>query len=102
MVSNIRLVINFIFLIILITGPFVLLWLPKTFFDEGKSVCISILLFHTSCYGCGMTRAIQHLIHLDFKGAWQYNKLSFIVLPILSILVIKEIFRIKKMFRFIN
>lgn len=63
--------------------PLILLALPATFFDTGESVCLSHVLFDMDCYGCGMTRAIQHLIHLDWQEAWNLNKLSFVVLPLL-------------------
>lgn len=73
---------------IIITGgtvlaPFVLMLLPSDFFDIGPSLCLSVLLFDASCYGCGITRAIQHLIHFDISTAYELNKLSFIVLPVL-------------------
>jgi hypothetical protein len=63
--------------------PMALLILPADFFDSGKSICLSVLLFDETCYGCGMTRAIQHLVHLNFSLAAHYNKISFIVLPLL-------------------
>ena len=71
--------------------PLVLIILPADFFDEGQSLCISVLLFDTTCYGCGMTRAIQHLIHFDFEEASHFNKMSFVVLPILVGLWFKEL-----------
>ena len=63
--------------------PVVLLLLPVDYFDTGQSVCISKLLLDLECYGCGMTRAVMHLIHFDVIGAWEFNKLVFIVLPLL-------------------
>jgi len=42
-----------------------LIVLPGNYFDNGNSKCVSVLLFDKQCYGCGMTRAIQHLIHFD-------------------------------------
>jgi hypothetical protein len=66
--------------------PVILLLLPATFFDKGQSLCLSQLLAGISCYGCGMTRAIMHLIHLDFAATYAFNKLAFIVFPILSFL----------------
>ncbi len=66
--------------------PAILLFLPGSFFDNGTSVCVSKVLLNMECYGCGMTRAIMHLIHFDFTGAWEYNKLSFIVFPLISFL----------------
>tara|TARA_B100000925_G_C21666920_1_gene328063 strand:- start:50 stop:340 length:291 start_codon:yes stop_codon:yes gene_type:complete len=84
------------YLIFLIVIPFIFIFLPINFFDSGDSICLSIVLFNKECYGCGMTRAIQHLIHFDFKGAYDFNKLSFIVLPILIYLLFKEIKKVSK------
>jgi hypothetical protein len=64
--------------------PILLIILPKTFFDHGPTTCIYTLLAGVVCYGCGMTRASMRLIHLDFVGAWEFNKLSFIVFPALA------------------
>jgi hypothetical protein len=72
-----------------------LLILPGNYFDNGSSKCVSVLLFDVECYGCGMTRAIQHLIHCDFKIAYEYNKLSFIVFPLFVFLSLIEV---KKMY----
>lgn len=71
--------------------PVFLIILPIDFFDNGNSICLSILFFDQSCVGCGMTRAIMHLIHLDFAGAAEYNKISFIVFPLLLLIYIKMI-----------
>lgn len=76
--------------------PFVLMILPVSFFDNGQSVCLSVLLFNKQCYGCGMTRAIQHIIHLDFRTAYSLNKISFIVFPLLLTVWFGEIRRIYK------
>jgi hypothetical protein len=64
--------------------PAILLLLPADFFDEGQSVCVSKVLLDIECYGCGITRAIMHLIHFDFQEAYSYNKLSLIVFPLLA------------------
>ena len=77
---------KFIFIVLLVI-PVLLLLLPSSFFDSGESVC----LFDKECYACGMTRAIQHLIHLDFVIAYQFNKLSVIVFPLLIISYFKEL-----------
>lgn len=75
-------------------APLVLFLLPADFFDSGESMCISVQLFDMHCYGCGMSRAIQHLIHFDFQEAYDYNKLSFIVVFVLLIVWIQEIRRV--------
>jgi hypothetical protein len=74
----------------------VLLILPSTFFDSGQSICLSKVAFDVECYGCGMTRAIQHLIHLEFETAAHYNKLSFIVLPLLVFVILSEAYKLIK------
>jgi hypothetical protein len=66
--------------------PVILLLLPADTFDQGQSLCLSMLLFKQQCYACGMTKAVMHLIHLDFEDAVFYNMLSFAVLPLLAYL----------------
>jgi hypothetical protein len=73
-----------------------LLILPAGYFDEGQAMCISVLLLDMECYGCGMTRAIQHLLHFDFEAAYEFNKLSFIVLPLAVGMTIWELQRLYK------
>lgn len=68
--------------------------MPADLFDSGKSICLSVILFDLECYGCGMTRAIQHLIHLEFQEAYNYNWLSFLVLPLIIYLYINELFKV--------
>lgn len=70
--------------------PLVLLLLPVNTFDSGRDICLFTILSGYNCWGCGMTRACMHIIHLDLAGALAYNKLAFIALPILSVLVLKE------------
>jgi len=85
---------NIIYLIILLVIPIVLLILPADYFDSGQSICLSVLIFDINCYACGMTRAIQHLIHLEFIAAYNFNKLSIIVLPLIIVSYISTIKKI--------
>lgn len=71
----------------------ILLILPKDYFDSGKSVCVSVVLFNKKCYACGLTRATQHFIHLDIKKALEFNKLVIVTLPLLVYLMIKDFFK---------
>lgn len=64
--------------------PVLLLCLPADFFDYGQSISLFELAGVEDYHSKGMTRAIMHLIHFDFEVAWQYNKLSFIVLPLMT------------------
>ena len=88
-----------IYLAVLIIIPLVLLLLPSTFFDNGDSICISVVFFDRECYACGMSRAFQHLLHLDFVIAYENNPISFLALPLLVFIYLKEI---KKIYFFIK
>jgi Protein of unknown function (DUF2752) len=79
--------------------PLILLILPSDYFDSGSSKCLSVMLFDAECYGCGTTRAIMHLLHGDFMEAFYYNMASFIVLPLLIFLGIKNITENVKLLR---
>lgn len=72
-------------LIFLVAVPIILLALPADFFDQGESICLSKVLLNMECYACGLTRSIQHLIHLEFEKSYEYHMLSFIIFPMLCI-----------------
>ncbi len=81
---------------LLVLVPVILLWLPADFFDEGVIVCPSKQFFNFECLGCGMTRAVMHLIHLDVESALYYNPGSFIVVPILVFFWLRWLLRAVK------
>ncbi len=47
--------------------------LPADMFDHTPSICLWHLLGFGPCPGCGMTRAVWHLLHLEFRTALHYN-----------------------------
>jgi len=67
---------------LVILGPFLLLILPSDYFDYGTSICPSKVFLNMECFGCGLTRGVMHLIHCDFAAAWQFNKISFVIVPL--------------------
>lgn len=68
----------------LITCPMILWVLPSGSFDNSSVVlCPSRLFFDIECWGCGMTRAIMHMHHLDVESAVYYNTGSLLVYPAL-------------------
>lgn len=81
-------------IVVLLVIPMVLLFLPADFFDYGKSICPSKRFLKQECPGCGLTRGVMHTIHLEFKKAWGFNKLTFIVLPLLMYYYAKWILQI--------
>ena len=70
----------------LVATPFVLWALPADHFDEGQSMCPSVLLFDTECFGCGSTRAVQHLHHFEFGDAIYFHSLSPLIYAFLVFL----------------
>ena len=89
-------ILAYIIFIVLSLAFVALMILPATYFDTGRATCLSVILFDRECYGCGMTRGIQHLIHFDFEKAYQFNKLSFIVLPLSIIAILMELNKMRK------
>lgn len=72
--------------------PVVLYGIPLEWITRGGcTICLFHNIFGRECYGCGMTRALFSLLHLDFSAAWGYNKLGVIVAPLLLYLYVKEL-----------
>lgn len=70
----------------LLLFPFVLWLLPAGYFDKGTSICPSLFLFDIECFGCGITRAIMYLHHLDIEEAVYYNQFVLFVYPALVLI----------------
>jgi Protein of unknown function (DUF2752) len=93
--------IEYTWLFLLGITPLVLWFLPATFFDDSKVIlCPSRLFFDFECWGCGITRAVMHLHHLDFEDALYFNQLVVVVYPALVVTwflwVTKSYKRLKK------
>ncbi len=82
-----------------IITPIVLLCLPAGYFDQGQSLCLSQLLFQKECPGCGMTRAVMHLIHFDLNEAVYYNPFVLIIFPLLVFFVARRMLKLWKSLR---
>ena len=63
--------------------PLAFVWIPTSWFEARRSVCLIRNLFGIKCPGCGMTRAISCVFHGDIRKAFHYNKLVVIVFPLL-------------------
>lgn len=57
----------------LLVTPLALWALPADYFDEGESMCPSVQLFDVECWGCGSTRAVQHLHHAELGDALYFH-----------------------------
>lgn len=70
-------------------GIVLYIWsLPADYFDVGEPVCISVRLFHVECWGCGLTRSIQHLIHGEWQESLDYHPLGWLVFILLGVLLL--------------
>lgn len=83
------------YLLIIWLSPLLLSVLPLRFILYSKSICIWKNLLGFDCIGCGITKSILLVFHLEFSKAYDYNKLVFIVLPILLIIWTKLIINFK-------
>ncbi len=71
-------------------APMIILLLPADYFDQGPALCPSVIFFNKTCFGCGITRAIMHLMHGEFSIAKEFHAYVFIIFPILLGLYITE------------
>ena len=77
---------NVIWMAALLIFPVCLWMMPANFFDHtGFELCPSKLFFNIECFGCGMTRAVMHLHHLEWRDAIFYNYGIIAIYPILVI-----------------
>jgi len=63
--------------------PALLFCIPVEWLNKQHTICLFKNLFGIECWGCGITRSIISIIHLDFTAAFHYNKLIIIVFPLL-------------------
>ena len=76
--------------ILLLAGVLYAIWCNVT----GIGIpCVFRLIFGIKCPGCGMTHAAVAMTHLDIAGAFNYNKLSVTVVPLLIIILLIQEYR---------
>lgn len=76
--------------------PIVFLLIPRHWIEHGPTLCLYRNLLGRECWGCGMTRALHAVAHLDFTAAWGYNRMVVIVAPLLLYLYVGELLKLKK------
>lgn len=58
--------------------------------------CPFFMLTGLKCPGCGSQRAIHALLNLDITGAFSYNALLVVFIPVAALLFYSEFNRIRK------
>lgn len=74
---------------LLILLPLIFYLMPSDLLNSGPTLCIYRNITGSECYACGTSRAIYKIMHLEFAGAYNYNKLSFIVFILLFVIWLK-------------
>ena len=81
-------IVTVIVLITIVVLPYVL----QNLIDDSITLCLFKKLTGHECWGCGMTRAVNSIMRLDFKEAYEYNTMVFIVFPMLVVFFIQRLF----------
>ncbi len=77
-------------LVILLIGLSYGIFVRKTGFAIP---CIFYRITGLQCPGCGVTRMCLAIMRLDFKSAYHYNRLLFMISPIIIIIIAQQIYR---------
>ena len=65
-----------------------------------KNSCPSEGLFRNcGFYSIGQTRALSRLLHGDFSGAWQYNRLVFVLFFVICAVLLINLIKVYKNYR---
>ncbi|MFO6430249.1 DUF2752 domain-containing protein [Erythrobacter sp. W302b] len=70
--------------------------LPDLGLQSIQAFCIFRTLTGLECWGCGMTRALHNLLHLDFSTSIAHN---FLAAPVVIILAIVWLTTIMSVYR---
>ena len=58
--------------------------IPKQYLGETFPLCLYKIAFDHECLGCGTTRAVWSILHLNINDALEYNKLIVLIFPLLA------------------
>jgi hypothetical protein len=70
-------------LLAFLLGWILLLFLIDPVAQEGYPKCPSKYISGLDCPGCGSSRCVHAMTHLEFRSAFAYNPLAFIAVPVL-------------------
>lgn len=85
-----RIVTAVVVIALIIVAGIVYSWTVDTTQMLMAPKCPLYMLTGFKCPGCGTQRALHELVRLNLSGVWQYNRLLFVALPYLAILLYVE------------
>jgi energy-converting hydrogenase Eha subunit C len=65
--------------------------LPTRVVENGPTICLFNNILGIECLGCGMIRALASILHGDVAAAISYNRLVLVVLPLLFLVLLKDV-----------
>ena len=77
--------------ILFLAIPIVIWFVNYNSSDNDFSFCVFKNIFGIKCYGCGLTRGMSAVLHLDFQKMYKLNKLNIFTIPLLAYLYIKQV-----------
>ncbi len=80
-------------IILLLIIPLILSQITLKHLAQAPSLCVYKNLTGKDCWGCGTSRALVSIMHLNFTQAYDYNKRIIIVFPLLVYLWLKYLLR---------
>lgn len=84
-------------LLLLAVVPFVALWRRHPSELALWPVCPSKLLAELHCPGCGSSRALHHLLQLDFGAALRHNALFVVIgVPVMGWMAVELLHRVAR------
>jgi len=79
-------------IVVLVVLYFVFSVLLKLFFGIDYLIpCLWKTFFGFECSGCGVSSSIIEIIKGNFQTAWELNKITFLILPLLLFCSFKEV-----------
>jgi Protein of unknown function (DUF2752) len=70
--------------------------IPTTMLLGLPHFCLFRDLVGVECLGCGMVRAASCMANGDIEGAAQFNRLVFVLVPLVCTVVVRDVFQLAR------
>jgi hypothetical protein len=93
LLKNIAASVNFKKLFFVIFLGIIFFSIPKIYLGDTFPICLYRIVLNKKCLGCGTTRAVWSVLHLNFTEAYKYNKMIIITFPLIMGCIVKWILK---------